>query len=407
MNELAQKALMKLLLAAENAHARGGAKRKITLQFSEASFPEYLAMDTHRLKTECNADLERFAKANAIHIRWDWRAGEKESIEAIELADQNKLAQGLSLAPRWIVVANAEERFESYSAEFPVLNQVVDRWRRGVKARNTGPQEVDSWLDAIRIIGYCQESDDLEIPVRRLSTVLLDGSKRLESLIPLLDALLQADLELGSRDKEEVLSELGLIKYPQTLLIGGCLDVHIGADRITIPPPYLGFPPNAITGFTFPPQITRILSIENLETFYEVLAQANRDSGIVVIYTGGMPSPSWKRAYVLLISALPQHIKLFHWGDLDAGGFRIASHIADCCHRHAKALHLAGMSSAAKPEIYRKRLSSTEISDIRRTCEKWGWHKEITQTDLFPYAVEQESLPVNAVMVDVFRSESE
>ncbi|OOG36635.1 hypothetical protein B0B52_20230 [Polaromonas sp. A23] len=37
-----------------------------------------------------------------------------------------------------------------------------------------------------------------------------------------------------------------------------------------------------------------------------------------MIYTGGMPSSSWKRAY----AALAQTAHLHHWGDIDVGCFR-------------------------------------------------------------------------------------
>lgn len=46
-------------------------------------------------------------------------------------------------------------------------------------------------------------------------------------------------------------------------------------------------------------------------------------------YTGGFPSLTVIRALRHLLRAAPTPPRLFHWGDVDAGGARIASHLED------------------------------------------------------------------------------
>jgi hypothetical protein len=59
-----------------------------------------------------------------------------------------------------------------------------------------------------------------------------------------------------------------------------------------------------------------LLTVENLTTFHELVGQRLHMPAAVLPYTGGMPSPSWKRVYRLLLTSLPVEARVFHWGDM-------------------------------------------------------------------------------------------
>src|SRR6185369_3477956 len=101
----------------------------------------------------------------------------------------------------------------------------------------------------------------------------------------------------------------------------------------------------AITGFTVSAVTSALLTVENLTTFHEMALRQHESPQTLVLYTGGMPSPSWKRVYKILLSALPVAAKVLHWGDMDAGGFRIADHLAACAEQFERCLMLHSMSS--------------------------------------------------------------
>lgn len=394
MSELARRALEKLLVAAENAAGREAAERTISLCFSAASFPEYLSTETHTEKAACNAALMLAERNGAIGIDWDRRAGDKASINRVVLTDMALLAQHLGVVPRWEVIANAREDFANFRGAHPILDDVLDCWRRGVQARNTRPGNTADWLDAITIVDFCRQSGELEIPVRRLSAHRLDDTKRIEKLSSLIDAVLQSDLSTPVRDQEEIFSELGLIKYPQTVLISGCIDVVIDGITVQIPRPYLGLPPLSVTDFLLHAQPAFVLTIENLQSFHEFVATMPTDASAIVLYTGGMPSPSWTRLYGLLLKSVNPEIPLLHWGDIDLGGFRIAGHVAACCKKLSRRLRLHAMSASVgdgAPNV-RKKLSKDEVSRVVYLCDYWGWELEAKQISEFPYAVEQEGI---------------
>ncbi|RDD91639.1 hypothetical protein DTW89_16940 [Acidovorax sp. BoFeN1] len=393
---LARKALERLLARAENAAAKGPSHtdrtaRSVTLPLSEKSFPEYLRLQRHADKAVCNASLQLAERDGAISVEWDHRAGERAHVQRIVLNDGARLARHLGIEPRWDVVALAERQFEPHTAMHPVLAQVIEAWRKGNLLRGTRPGDVASWLDAIHVIQYCASKCGDDIAIRRLSASLFRDSKRIEAIWPALDALVQGDAAMVQSEMEDLFSELGLVKFPPTLLVAGSVAVSYGDEPIMASRPYVGFAPSVIRSVSVDPGSSRrLLTVENLTTFHELAGQRPDDA--IVIYTGGMPSPSWKRAYAVFLKALAPTAALHHWGDIDVGGFRIASHIAKCCEQEGRSLRLHGMrANAVLPgTVTRRELVPSARREILRICERWEWSEEAAA--LGALAVEQEAM---------------
>jgi hypothetical protein len=118
----------------------------------------------------------------------------------------------------------------------------------------------------------------------------------------------------------------------------------------------------------------------------------------VLLYTGGMPSPSWKRVYRLLLTSLPVKARVFHWGDIDAGGFRIADHLAACAGEVGRRVELHAMSpDVARLDAVssRRALADAEVSMIEKLCVRWNWDAPAQWVSVHRLAVEQESLPAS------------
>jgi len=67
----------------------------------------------------------------------------------------------------------------------------------------------------------------------------------------------------------------------------------------------------------------QIITIENLTTFYRVVEQS-----ALVIYLGGFHNEARRNLIGKAHQAFPK-AKLFHWGDIDLGGFRIFRSMKD------------------------------------------------------------------------------
>jgi len=399
MSKVAEKALARLLGLAENAACRvsgdADATRVVSLRFSEASFADYLQLPTHAAKAECNGLLQLAERAGAILIDWDTRAAAGSRVDRIAVADKSKLAEIVGVTPRWEQMTQAELAFQAHQLRHPALLEVLGAWRRGVQARGTKAGDIANWLDAVAVVDACRARVGQDVPVRRLSASMFADSKRIESLSPVVDALVTGTLGGLSRDAEEVFAEIGLVKFPPTFLLAGDLTFELGAQHVRSVRPYIGLSPHAISSIRCAPATWSVLTVENLTTFHELVARASECPGLVVVYTGGMPSPSWKRAFAILVAALPGGRKCFHWGDIDAGGFRIASHVAGVCDQAGAKLNLHSMAFGLTDSgVLRKVLSNAEVTEIERICEQWSWPAEAAAAAMVRAGVEQESMPV-------------
>lgn len=398
MNLVAGQALLKLLRRAENASGRSEDGRNIGLRFSSESLPAYSVIGTHAEKEACHGDLLLAERDGAISIEWDRRAGERNQILRIQLLDREALARHLGVVPRWDAVARAAQHLGPHLTEYPVLEAVLASWRRGAKVRGTGPEDVEAWTYAVAVVSHCRAQVATDVAVRRLSAQLTGDSKRVEQLSAPIDVLIQGEVAAPVRDPEDVFNELGLVKFPPTFLISGALQVRVGDQHVPIDAPYLGFPPSAITAFASCETVAVLLTVENLTTFHELVGQRQHIPAAVLLYTGGMPSPSWKRVYRLLLTSLPVEARVFHWGDIDAGGFRIADHLAACAGEVGRRVELHAMS----PDIERldsvssrRALADAEVSMIEKLCARWNWDAPARWVSAHRIAVEQESLPAS------------
>lgn len=401
MTSLAQDALARLLKRAENAAAKPAGSRAITLRFSESSFAAYFDPRlTREERSRCHGELELAKRAGAVDIQWDRRAGPGNQVEVLRLQNADALARFLDVDPRWDVVAKAENALAEVVDRHPVLQGIFPVWRAGKKVCNTAAIDFQRWIDAVRVLDRCRSTPAKDMAIRRFSTQVLGNSKKVQGLTSLLNVLLLAELDAPGREDEDILNELGLVKYPPTVLVGGAVLVTTRKDRVLrTDEPYLGLPPDAIERIEYLPGCSNVMTVENLETFHEAAKLAASRTDWVVLYTGGMPSPSWKKVFAAFVKALPATSTIWHWGDIDAGGFRIADHIATCCVAQGRTLALHRMAVPSNLDFSAENaprpLKPNELASIRKVCEPRGWIAEVQALVQRPYAIEQELLDVS------------
>lgn len=396
---VAREALAALLRRAENARARinGGtsdSSRRVSLRVSGASFPAYLRLQRHAEKVACNACWKMAERAGAVQIDWDSRAGPESHVERLFLGDDGALALYLGATPRWSWVDAAAAQLDGFLSRRPVLSSVLEMWRRGQTVRGNDAGDVQDWVDALRVLDHCETHAASDVPIRRLSASMFGDSKRVEALLPALDVLVSGDVRALPRGAEEVSAMLGLVRYPSTWLVGGELVAVYDGKPLTVARPYLGLAPDGITGFAWEGVAPRcLLTVENLTSFHELARE--RPEGLILLYTAGMPSPSWTRVYRTLLAVVPSRCAVAHWGDIDAGGFRIAAYLAQICAMQGRALELHSMAAVQFEHLTPpgRTFSSGERREILRQCERWGWAE--AAASLGDCVVEQERMPLS------------
>ena len=257
--------------------------------------------------------------------------------------------------------------------------------------RGLGPEHAADVRDALVVARESFSRTGAERLLRVESVRLFGDSKRIEKLVSWLDVIGSEQLPPTGLPVEDILAQYGLRRVPQPALVSGHGRVELSGQWVSIPRPYLGLPLESVTRFEGAPRF--VLSIENLTTFHETLLAFPQHDGCLV-YTGGMPSPSWRRFYTCLLQAFPLDCPVFHWGDIDEGGFRIAAVLHRAARDAGHALRPWLMSPvyarSTQPDVpFRKSRTSQTIV---QQCQSLGWEDLAEEFRQEPWEVEQEAL---------------
>jgi hypothetical protein len=381
--------LLSKLLDAGNKHAAGARARAPAL--TATNLKPYSELRSWQQKQECDETFLAARDAGAITLHRDKFNPKDGMVERIDLADTEALARFLGRSTFADQLAQTVALLEPLKMDFPVIQDVIGRWIGMAKVRGLGPQDVSAWIDAAKTIRACadRELDAIAAPVREFSARLFLDSKRIEMLTPQLDVLLSGSVEHSPRAATEVWQELGLFREEHPVLLAG--HVLIARDRSTglIDAPYMGLPAATIQGVAS--TISDVITIENKTTFHSE-AKRHQDDKVLLIYTAGMPSPSWRAMYGRLLGTLPPTTAINHWGDVDEGGFRIASTIAAVARLAGFALQPYRMSPEDVPLEWRVRATERTLERIFHFAFAAGWPELGQAVREAGFVAEQEAL---------------
>ncbi len=389
MDSLARISLEKLLVAGERSAA---GLRTLQAALTGAKLADYRKLTSLQKKDAFEQTMRAARAEGAIELLWDSGRDGEGFIKRVNLIDAPKLAQFLGIRLVGDQVAEAREHLQDYFAEHPVLVDVLARWAGLRKCRGLGPENYADWIDAIHTISKCSPAEaeqPISQPVREFSARLFKDSKRIEKLIGPLDVLLSGDTESEIRQEPAVLQELGLFREEHPALLAG--NVEIVRDRITakLDIPYTGLPAVTVKRLASTPD--QVMTIENLTTFHSE-AKRRSNENVLLIYTAGMPSPAWCAMYSRVLGGLPQDVPVFHWGDVDEGGFRIASALARIAEKTGHTLRPWRMHPDDVPDDLRRKASEHTLTRMQRFAAAAGWTELGTELAQAGFTVEQESL---------------
>jgi hypothetical protein len=220
-----------------------------------------------------------------------------------------------------------------------------------------------------------------ETPYRIFSVRIFNDSKRLEAIKSALVSLVRlGNPEWKRLPAEDVLRELNLVANPGYIHLSGNWQLTTTDGQILSLggfSPSVGFPAAQTTQLeSVTVHAPAALCIENLTAFHEFVHQAGHLTHYAVICTYGNPSPAVRRILRLIRDETP----IYHWSDLDYGGFNILSQmrrlVSERVHPYRMDIEtLEANAHFARPltasdRIHLKRLlSRPELRDVRPTVE--------------------------------------
>ena len=241
-----------------------------------------------------------------------------------------------------------------------------------------------------------------ETPYRVFSVRIFNDSKRLEAFKSQLVSLARlGNSEWKRLSAEEVLRELNLVPNPNYLHLAGDWQLTLENGEILSLGgfnPSIGFPA-AQTARLYSVQVhaDAVLAIENLTTFHEFIhknpavptmdwsgSAGSAPEAVVgsaglryaVLCTYGNPSPAIRR----LLRLIPDSTPIYHWSDLDYGGFNILSQLRRLVSRRVQACRMDRVTldanfkrarplTVADRANLKKLLGRPELADVREVIE--------------------------------------
>ena len=253
-------------------------------------------------------------------LRLGWRGRKKgERLAWAELADPLELYQRLDRSTpddlaRTLrnsatgLVSWAEKKMDKTSADF--FRIVVEHSESLINLAEIADME-----DLFTL--FSQEPASFSgIPIRSLSIRLFGDSKRLERLLPIAKKIAR----LGKR--VDLLSELPSRSYSEAWIGGSIEYIPTEGSPWSVQKGPLGLSLALVRGLRTLRLIggttTRVLSVENKETFY-ALCDSNLPFDAYV-YCGGRPNRAVRQVLTLLRQ---EGYRIYHAGDMDADGIAI------------------------------------------------------------------------------------
>lgn len=291
------------------AERRRAVSRKLPMSFASAAAREAF-----------EAVLRDAEQAGAVTLE----AGRGEIahlLQRVRLQDSGELYRFLDRTPAMeqarAAVARLFDRTAALTHVAAVRDEVAERWLDGRSWMGLGRDDLTGTVDALRALDAVLAGDFARQDMRTVSRKRTGHSKTIERQIGRIARWLKRQgLADASASDHEALATLGLEKYPQDIKLAGRLVLEGVALSELI---YVGVPPEAADRIRVE-RARSLVTIENLVSFNRYVREVRRPEE-VVIFTGGFPSRAVGRA---IATIAPQVDAVWHWGDIDPAGLRIA-----------------------------------------------------------------------------------
>jgi hypothetical protein len=327
----------------------------------------------------------------AITVTIGKKLAEEGFVSRVEVRDKALLASFIGVTQSEEHLFKAETIFAPHVDVFPVLVDVLNCWRQLGNVKAKSAENAQDWVDAIRVIDFAEKnlSGDIVMPVKEASGKLFNDTKRINKLTSLIDVLIAGDISTASRKPSEVLVGIGLMREEHPVRMAGL--VTIERDRVIsiLDRPYSGFHAASVVRVAGHPLM--VMTIENLTTFHSEARRRCNDN-VLLIYTAGMPNPPWCEMYIRLLTSIDAVTPVYHWGDYDEGGFRIASVISQAALKAERVILPWKMHPDDVPEDHRCKASEGTVNKMAYFAESSGWPFLKEPIVNAKYKAEQENL---------------
>lgn len=316
-----------------SSHFFGSARinRRVTLTLTRKTMPQYFVGDRPQEKQAVHQAVAELQAADILTL--EWLPGEKGNLLkkiSLNLDHLDNAYTQANRTPKTEQLLELTQLLSSVSLQTPWLKDVLISTQQDLQTKRALPSPWPSNTTDIQLLlkaltGLDQKGDT-EISERIFSIRYLGHSKLFTgktraTVITLARTHLLKDPELSD---EDILGELGIVKTSAELLLSGPLTLTINNNTADLTP--LSFGAVIDTHQASHAEINHletdtVLLVENKTNYHELIRQGAAQR-MLIVYLGGFPGPG-KRRFLSNLGSHCHHANVYHWGDIDWGGFRI------------------------------------------------------------------------------------
>jgi len=314
-----------------------GVELECRIRITDNAYGWYFALN-NSTKTALHQMLESIAYLN-IHYQRKVALGTFKHIESIQIIDGYRLMDSQGVVPQSLEINVSFQHLEAAAFNVPWWEnaklEIAEVWASNKMFCGVNRNQTDRLFDAMKVIEWIvQLPASASVPdIRTLSALLYGNSRKLECksfsglirklMLPYIDDDIAGLLEDGSK----LLEYFGISKYPIPMRFKANGLLHCrGVIDLSALHYGIGVSPDEVKGIVWEQRPSYVLFIENRASFERYVREID-DLG-VIIYTAGFPPRSWVHVIEIIIAELRTAIPIYHWGDRDAGGYRILAFLA-------------------------------------------------------------------------------
>jgi hypothetical protein len=281
---------------------------------------------------------------------------------------------------------------ESFFRE--IENEAIAAWRCHKSFLGFTPTEVGNFIIVLRLAHGIIHLAGRDIDHRTFSRRTVKDSKALERWEGRVAQLLKRrDEGLTGDEPREILEASGIVRRAHLLQVRGPL--RLCSDTFKIEGTgevFIGLPWAAVQQATLSKPVDYIITIENSTSFWRYCTEIT--GNYLALASDGFPARDVLSSMTHLVKAARRvaDAPVYHWGDIDAGGVRIAAHLEDAfgvpvlLHEMKPALALAfGTPLQSRKGLERLAARSSDVGALARWLRS-DQAKALEQEELDPKA---------------------
>jgi hypothetical protein len=329
-NRQTAEALLNLLL--DRVEAPQARVRDITQPIDYTQIGDPTAQDEfHRV-------LQDAERAGGIALERDRLGRFTGEFARVRLIDAAKLYGFLARAPADAIADAAGRKIETSIADilvdpfFKVVEQdAVAAWRCNKTFLGFTAAQTEAFVAVLRLTHGIIHLAGRDVDHRTFSRRAVKDSKALERSEGRVAQLLKRwNPDLAGDEPREILEACGIVRRAHLLQVKGPL--RLSSDALKIDGTgevFIGLPWTAVQTATLSRPVDYVLTIENPTSFWRYCTEIG--GNYLALLTDGFPARDVLSSMTNLVkmARAAADVPLYHWGDIDAGGVRIAAHLED------------------------------------------------------------------------------